>query len=133
MVEPVPADVYAQVLAERAAAITERDEAIAERDRAVKARKRAVRRAREAIAERDYCLSYFFRLGGLLRRVQLIGLFDNPKGVELRSLYPSHANAMAIAGLVRDLRAMFTLTGEPEPDLKAIKRGVERAAAELRA
>jgi hypothetical protein len=76
----------------------EPDTAIAERD--------------EAVAERDFVLKFFTEMGVALGKGRLLRLLPTSDGVEIRSLYPSHADALAAASRIRELRAMVSLSGE---------------------
>ena len=82
---------------EYAQAIRERDQAIAERD--------------QAIAERDYALKFVQDLGAAFRQERRLAFKATDDGVEVRALYPSQADAEAVATHIRDLRAMVSRAG----------------------
>jgi hypothetical protein len=97
-----------------------RNEAFAERD--------------EAVAERDYMVKFLHEMGEGFNKSRNLGFEVSDKGVEIRSLYPSRADALAVANHVRTLRRMTILYEATKPQAIAAINALEaQAAAELRA
>jgi hypothetical protein len=76
-------------------AIRERDEARRERD--------------EAIAERDYLVDFFIDLGEAVSKSRELNYRPTVRGVHLRVLYPTLADAVVANGYVRHLRSMLSI------------------------
>jgi hypothetical protein len=69
----------------------------------------AIRERDEAIAERDYLLDFFVDLGTAVCQSRELKYRLTGKGVHLRVLYPTLADAMLANAYVRHLRAMLSI------------------------
>jgi hypothetical protein len=73
---------------------------------------RAIAERDEAIAERDFILQFLQDMGADLCKGRALGCRPTADGVEIRSLYPSQAEALAAASRIRELRAMVSLADD---------------------
>ena len=97
---------------------TEYAQAIAERD--------------EAIAERDFLLNFFEDLGAAFDKSERLAFRETAEGIEIRSLYPSHADAVAVARRIHSLRSLvFFAKGPKSGALTALAAFEARVAAQL--
>ena len=76
--------------------------------RAIRQRDEARRERDEAIAERDYVLDFFVDLGTAVSQSRELKYRLTAKGVYLRVLYPTLADAILANTYVRYLRAMLS-------------------------
>jgi hypothetical protein len=105
-----------------AEALEERDRAVAELDAAIAKRDRAVAELDLAVAERDFVLKFFIDLGEALGKASRLDFHRRRNGaVEIRTLYPSLADAEADMEITRSLRAMAALA-EPRAQPSAAAR-----------
>jgi hypothetical protein len=83
----------------------------------------------DAVAELEFALKFLTGLGVALGKGRRIRLHPIRAGVEIRSLYPSPADALAAATQVRHLLALVSLGEHPEalPAFAAYAAAIEAA------
>jgi hypothetical protein len=86
-----------------------------------------------AVEERDFMLRLVQDLGVALSKGRLVRLHPTSDGVEVCTLYPTHAEALAVVTRIRDLIAMVCLAGDREALTAFAAYAAAIEAAQLRA
>jgi len=104
---------------------TKRDQAVQralrDRDKALKERDKALTALKEAVDEREYILGFLTKLGFAFGASRQLSYHPLEGGaVEIRSVYPSPAEAVAVSLHIRHLRAMVAVaSAKPDAALRA--------------